>query len=75
MTANAWDLGSIIEVCNHCGRSVSQGSGSFVNRVPDCNDIQTRRANGLRHPYGDFVCADCDSGTSDGDYFPAASLN
>jgi len=54
----------LIEVCNHCGRSVFFGSGRFVNRVPDFNDVETRIANNLRHPKGDFVCFDCDSKTS-----------
>jgi len=54
-----------IEVCNRCGRGVAFGSGRFVNRIPDFNDLSTRRANGLKHPDGDFVCFDCDSKTSD----------
>lgn len=54
-----------VETCNHCGRSVAFGSGRFVNRVPDFNDISTRVANRLKHPEGDFVCFDCDSKTSD----------
>lgn len=49
-----------VEVCNHCGRDVSMGSGWFVNRIPDFNDLETRMANGLRYPRGDFVCAECD---------------
>ena len=48
------------QICNHCGRSVAPGSGRFVNRVPDCNDIETRKANGVKFPEGDFVCAECD---------------
>ena len=75
MAIGGADVEGLIEICNHCGRSVSRGSGSFVNRVLDFNDIPTRRANGLRYPPGDFVCACCDSGDSDGDYSPAASLN
>lgn len=54
-----------VEVCNHCGRDVSFGSGLFVNRVPDLNDIATRIGNNLIYPEGDFVCAECDSKTSD----------
>ena len=53
-----------IEVCNHCGKDVSLGSGRFVNRVPDCNDILTRINNGLKFPLGDYVCNDCDLKTS-----------
>lgn len=49
-----------IEVCNHCGSSVARGSGKFVNRIPDFNDIPTRIANNLVFPMGDFVCEDCD---------------
>ena len=67
--------GRLIEICNHCGRKVSRGSGWFVNRVPDFNDVDTRMANSLRYPYGDFVCADCDSRTCDDEYFPMSSLN
>lgn len=48
------------EHCNHCGAGVSFGSGRFVNRVPDLNDVGTRMANGLAYPLGDFVCQDCD---------------
>ena len=54
----------LIEICNHCGRSVVYGSGLFVNRIPDFNDIGTRKANGLRFPAGDFLCRECDSESS-----------
>lgn len=54
-----------IEICNHCGRSVAWGSGRFVNRVPDLNDAETRIANGLLFPEGDYVCDECDQMTSD----------
>ncbi len=47
-------------MCNHCGHSVAWGSGRFVNRIPDLNDIDTRVANGLPYPLGDYVCDDCD---------------
>ena len=50
-----------IEYCNHCGKSVSFGSGRFVNRVVDFNDILTRIQNGLDFPMGDFICGVCDS--------------
>lgn len=51
----------LIEVCNHCGCDVSRGSGKFVNRVPDFNDIETRIENNRPFPEGDFVCDDCDN--------------
>ena len=38
------------EFCNRCGRSVKLGSGLFVNRIPDLNDIFTRQDNGYRFP-------------------------
>jgi hypothetical protein len=55
----------LVEICNHCGRDVSFGSGLFVNRVPDLNDIPTRIENNLKYPEGDFVCVKCDSKSSD----------
>lgn len=48
------------EFCNRCGRSVKLGSGLFVNRIPDLNDIFTRQDNGYRFPKGDFICIGCD---------------
>ncbi len=53
------------QFCNHCGRSVAWGSGWFINRVPDCNDFETRIANHLKYPKGDYVCIECDSKTAD----------
>ncbi len=50
----------IVENCNECGRSVKWGSGFYVNRVPDCNDVQTRIDMGKPFPEGDFICAECD---------------
>jgi len=58
-----------VEICNHCGRSVAWGSGWFINRVGDSNNIPTRLANNLNFPEGDFVCIECDSQTAD-DYKP-----
>lgn len=52
---------SVVEICNHCGDRVSFGSGKFVNRVPDLNDVLTRTDNGLLFPSGDFVCEECDN--------------
>lgn len=49
-----------IEYCNRCGRDVSFGSGLYVNRVPDLNDIMTRIDNGWKFALGDFVCRECD---------------
>lgn len=51
----------LIEICNHCGNDVSRGSGKFVNRIPDFNDIPTRMENNLVFPLGDFVCEECDN--------------
>jgi len=56
---------NIIEICNHCGKSVAFGSGRFVNRIPDFNDINTRKGNNLNYPKGDFVCFECDCKSSD----------
>ena len=55
------DWTEIVPICCICGESVAPGSGKFVNRVPDCNDLRTRIENGYRFPLGDFVCAECDS--------------
>lgn len=51
----------LIEVCNHCGKDVAMGSGNFVNRIPDLNDVSTRIDNNLGWPTGDFVCDYCDN--------------
>ena len=56
----------LVEICNHCGDSVSFGSGKFVNRIPDLNDILTRIGNGLLSPKGDFVCIECDGNSLSG---------
>ena len=52
-----WRMGSI---CNRCGRSVLPGSGLFVNRIPDLNDYETRKANGCKFPEGNYICRECD---------------
>ena len=58
---NSYEVEEIeIQICNHCGRDVSFGSGLFVNRIPDFNNIQTRLENNLKFPLGDFVCWVCD---------------
>jgi len=49
------------EICNECGRPVTPGSGRFVNRVPDCNTPEERKAAGKPFPQGDFLCAECDA--------------
>lgn len=54
------------EICNECGRSVTLGTGKFVNRVPDLNDIETRRENGRPFPLGDYFCGECDEKGSEG---------
>ncbi len=48
------------ETCNECGVSVAFGSGNFVNRVLDLNDVKTRKEMSKPYPDGDFVCAECD---------------
>ena len=55
----------LTEICNHCGRDVSFGSGLFVNRIPDFNGFLTRFENNYGWPHGDFVCMDCDSDATD----------
>lgn len=58
---NSYEVEEIeIQICNHCGRDVLLGSGLFVNRIPDFNDIQTRIENNLKFPLGDFICWECD---------------
>jgi len=50
------------EMCCSCGRSVTFGSGWFVNRIPDFNPPEVRAEMGRAHPEGDFLCAECDDG-------------
>jgi len=49
------------EKCNECGESVKFGSGNYVNRVPDLNDLQTRLEMGKPFPQGEFICSTCDN--------------
>jgi hypothetical protein len=49
------------EICNECGKSVKWGSGRFVNRVGDGNDIETRKEMGKPFPEGDWICAECEA--------------
>lgn len=65
----------LVENCNHCGKSVAPGSGLFINRTPDFNDIETRLTNGLRFIEGDFVCRDCDSKSGDDGWEFYGSIN
>lgn len=52
------------EYCSICGQGVKFGSGNYINRVPDLNDVETRKAMGRKYPEGDFVCAKCDEETN-----------
>ncbi|GAG69279.1 unnamed protein product [marine sediment metagenome] len=63
-----WFTGIIAEpdsygatMCVECGRSVKGGSGYFVNRVPVCDDLQTKIDGGRPFPEGEYECAECDS--------------
>lgn len=47
------------EICISCGGSVKQGSGKFVNRIPVCDDYETRKENGMSFPDGEWQCLDC----------------
>lgn len=49
-----------VEMCNECGKSVAFGSGRFVDRVMDFNDLETRRDMGKQFPEGDFICPQCE---------------
>ena len=49
------------EICNECGVSVKFGSGHFVNRVPDLNDLETRIEMGKPFPQGEWICSNCDN--------------
>ncbi len=51
---------STTEICTMCGRSVTWGSGWFVNRVPDFDSIEERKETGRAYPRGDYLCAECD---------------
>ncbi|OGF66498.1 hypothetical protein A3I27_00700 [Candidatus Giovannonibacteria bacterium RIFCSPLOWO2_02_FULL_43_11b] len=53
-------LNSQNQICNNCSRGVYIGSGRFVNRIPDLNDMETRVDNGLKFPEGDYRCEECD---------------
>lgn len=53
------------EICSECGRSVSFGSGLFVNRIIDFDDYNTRKENNKTYPKGDYVCRECEEKLSD----------
>lgn len=45
-----------LQMCGNCGRSVRPGSGWFVNRVVEANDIPTRVELPRPFPAGGFIC-------------------
>lgn len=49
-----------IEICNECGKSVAFGSGLFVNRVTDLNEVADRVEMQKPYPESDFICEECD---------------
>ena len=48
------------EICMHCGKSVSFGSGNFVNRVPNCDNYEDRLEMNVEYPEGEYSCANCE---------------
>ena len=48
------------EFCNECGKSVRFGSGLFVDRIMDLNEIEDRIDMGKPFPNGDFICVECE---------------
>ena len=50
----------MIEKCNECGESVEMGSGLFVGRIIDINDLNCRKAMNKPFPEGDYTCLECD---------------
>lgn len=55
----------INEVCNECGESVALGSGRYVNRIIDLNDVEQRIEMDKPFPEGDFICEECDTQISE----------
>jgi hypothetical protein len=49
------------EICNECGVNVSYGSGHYVNRVADLNELETRLEMGKPFPQGKWICSKCDN--------------
>lgn len=54
------------EICCICGHGVSHLTSLFVNRVPECNDYDTKVEMGRKFPEGEWVCIVCDNTDSDG---------
>lgn len=48
-----------MEICQQCGKSVSIGSGKFVNRIPDLDTLEERKERNVPHPEGDYICEVC----------------
>jgi hypothetical protein len=49
-----------MEICKICGKSVSFGSGLFVDRIPDFSTRQERVDGGDPYPDGEFTCRNCE---------------
>ena len=49
-----------LQICNECGKSVKPGSGKFVNRISDFNDLKTKKQMNKPFPYGEYICEECD---------------
>lgn len=49
-----------VEICNECGSSVKWGSGLYVNRIVDLNEVEDRIEIGKPFPEGDFTCIECE---------------
>lgn len=54
-----------MQICCVCGQDVSFRSRLFVNRVPECNDYETRVDMDRKYPRGEWVCVICDNTDSD----------
>ncbi len=50
----------LTEICNECGKSVKVGTGLFVNRVIDLNELEDRVLMEKPFPEGDFICPLCE---------------
>lgn len=49
------------EICWECGASVAHGSGRFVNRIPNLDSYEERKANGYNYPEGAYLCNICEN--------------
>lgn len=47
------------QICYRCGRSVAHGSGRFVNRIRNLDDVEYRLDEGEPFPEGDWLCLPC----------------